>query len=140
MTFLKTARLRVGEHTYTLSEFTALDRIRDLEHAVLHQLEHEGESSETAQNPQHLVRLERITLDNMAHSLALSLSHTREENVESIETLVKTKWPQRAFTQAYDMLTELNKGQDVPDKHMGDITLGKPWRRLGPWRTIWPWN
>ncbi|WP_353499254.1 phage minor tail protein domain-containing protein [Vibrio sp. CB1-14] len=140
MTFLKTACLKVGERSYTLSEFTALDRIHDLEHAVRHQTEPmEGEAT-TEEKQQYLVKLERMTLDNMAHSLALSLHHTCKESVVSLETLVKTEWPHRALTVAYDMLTELNKGEEVPDEDTGDVKLGKRWRRLGRLRTIWPWS
>ncbi|MDA0107824.1 phage minor tail protein G [Vibrio sp. La 4.2.2] len=140
MTLLNTAQLTVGSRAYTLSEFTALDRIRDLEHAVGHQPVPLNDDATTEQQQRHIIQLERMTLDNMAHSLALSLSHTSDDSVAFLENLVKTEWPQRAFTTAYDMLTELNKGEDVANENVDEVALGKRWIRLGRWRTIWPWN
>ncbi len=76
MSFLNALPLHVGKTTFFISEFTALDRLRDLEYTV-EQPEEEApkDNASDKEKMAYGLRREKIVLDQVTHSIALSLAH-----------------------------------------------------------------
>lgn len=125
MSYLNTKTLAVGSKTFILSEFTALDRIRDLQYvAKSPTMEKPGAEATDQERMAYGVFMEELTLDQVAHSIALSLSHANEnledQSVEALHEMVKEKWPNRSVNTAYDMIKELNMPEKTNDTTPGN--------------------
>nr|WP_319554591.1 phage minor tail protein G [uncultured Vibrio sp.] len=126
MNFLNTLPLSVGKTTFIISEFTALDRLHDLEYTV-DQPEEEapGENASDKEKMAYGLRREQIILDQVSHSIALSLAHhhrSEDNNVHEyahvleLQNTVKAQWPNRKVNEAYELLKKLNDPNFEPEE------------------------
>ncbi|OEF59280.1 hypothetical protein A1OW_21615 [Enterovibrio norvegicus] len=146
--YLKHCLLTVGAATFTLSEYTALDRLKDLEFAIgVNVVKPDDNAPVEAWNTYHLAS-EQASLETVAHGVALSLMrhHANDDTtLDTLITMVKTEWPNRAVNVAYTALRELNAPAFQDDEPATDeSTEPAPpekcsWLR-GILRVIWPSN
>ena len=126
MSFLNTLRLKVGNTTFVISEFTALDRLRDLEYTV-EQPEEEvlRDNASDKEKMAYGLRREQIILDQVTHSIALSLAHQHcsdDNNVHEyahvleLQNTIQAEWPNRKVNEAYELLKKLNDPKFEPEE------------------------
>ncbi|ALR15269.1 phage minor tail protein domain-containing protein [Vibrio natriegens] len=124
--YLHTLPISVGSKTFVLSEFTALDRLRDLEYTV-EQPEEEvlGDNASDKEKMAYGLRREQIILDQVTHSIALSLVHQHRSDdnnvheyahVLELQNTVKAQWPNRKVNEAYELLKKLNDPKFEPEE------------------------
>ncbi len=145
MNYLKSAIIQVGAEEFTLCEFTALDRIRDLEFAVKSP-DLSAEPTTHTEELERVIKMEAWVLEQSIHSVALSLSKNCDKSLEAIQSMLKDEWPQRKLNQAYEMLKALNQGeapemeQAEPKSEKEAVSLGKSSSRRGILRSIFRLN
>lgn len=136
MSYLKTKTLTVGDQRFILSEFTALDRLRDLQYATQYPtLEKPAADASDAEKLEYGIKMETLTLDQVSHSIALSLAHTCQQmedgRVDALQAMVKDQWPNRSVNEAYEALKALNmpeqveQGDEQSDESSEAMTLEK---------------
>lgn len=126
MSFLNTLPLVVGKTTFFISEFTALDRIRDLEYTVEQPEEEAPEDNASKKEKMaYGLRREKIVLDQVTHSIALSLAHHHRSDDASVpecahilgvQKTIQEEWPNRKVNEAYELLKKLNAPDFEPDE------------------------
>lgn len=119
MPYLKTETIYLGKTPFVLSEYTAYDRILDMEYALKRgdapKIDPDAPHEERVHNA---VERESYYVDLMAHSLALSLLHCEENdfpsrNLEAIQSDIRQNWPNNAINLAFQVLRELNKPMTI---------------------------
>lgn len=126
MSFLNVLPLSVGTTTFFISEFTALDRLRDLEYTV-EQPEEEApkDNASDKEKMAYGLRREQVILDQVTHSIALSLSHHHRsddasvheyEHILGLQKTIQEEWPNRKVNEAYELLKKLNSPNFEPDE------------------------
>lgn len=119
MPYLKTETIYLGKTPFVLSEYTAHDRILDMEYALKRgdapKIDPDAPHEERVDNA---VERESYHLDLMAHSLALSLLHCKENNfptrnLDAIQSDIRQNWPNNAINLAFQILRELNKPMTI---------------------------
>ncbi|MDW2204324.1 phage minor tail protein G [Vibrio sp. 1636] len=126
MSFLNALPIHVGNTTFIISEFTALDRMRDLEYTV-EQPEKEAPEDNASKKEKMAYGLhrEQIVLDQVTHSIALSLAHHHRSNDDSVheyahvlglQKTIQEEWPNRKVNEAYELLKKLNAPDFEPDE------------------------
>lgn len=133
MNLLKTEPIRIGSETYLLSEYTALDRLLDMEYAVSQPAIPEPDEEDTLAKAKHQIAVERRQLNLVSHSIALSLPHNNECFAEvptsELQQIIQAQWPNRKLNQAYELVWNLNRTPDTddqPDVASEDVTPEKP--------------
>ncbi|WP_447035281.1 phage minor tail protein domain-containing protein [Vibrio alginolyticus] len=126
MNFLNTLPLSVGKTTFIISEFTALDRLRDLEYTVEQNVEEApADNASDKEKMAYGVRREQIVLDQVTHSIALSLAHhhrSDDNNVHEyahvleLQNTIQAQWPNRKVNEAYELLKKLNDPKFEPEE------------------------
>ncbi|EPP5712254.1 phage minor tail protein domain-containing protein [Vibrio cholerae] len=137
MPYLKTETIYLGKTPFVLSEYTAYDRILDMEYALKRgdapKIDPDAPHEERVHNA---VELESYYVDLMAHSLAISLLHCKENdfpsrNLEAIQSDIRQNWPNNAINLAFQVLRELNKPMTIdalktpPNEPEESLTLEK---------------
>lgn len=122
--YLNTLTLAVGSRTFLLSEFTALDRMHDLKYvADLPTMDVPEDDASNQEKTAYGLYREEITLDQVSHSIALSLAHnvvfddglSHCEHIASLQVMVKEQWPNKKVNEAYEKLTQLNDPNFEPE-------------------------
>ncbi|MDW2216207.1 phage minor tail protein domain-containing protein [Vibrio sp. 1982] len=126
MSFLNTLPLVVGNTTFIISEFTALDRLRDLEYSIEQPKKTApGDNASDEEKMAYAIHNEQVVLDQVSHSIALSLfhSHPGEDKdmndymrILELQSTVKEQWPNRKVNEAYELLKKLNNPNFEPDE------------------------
>ncbi|HGF5004079.1 TPA: phage minor tail protein G [Vibrio parahaemolyticus] len=126
MSFLNTLPLHIGKTTFIISEFTALDRLRDLEYDIELPKKPAPEANASDEDKAaYNFHIEERGLDQVSHSLALSLFHSHPGDdkdmheyarILELQGIVKAKWPNRKVHEAYELLKKLNNPNFEPDE------------------------
>lgn len=124
MSLLKSIPLSVGDQTFVLSEFTALDRLTGLEYQINYPAPVLPEDPDEEAINYHRMALEVYSLNMITHSLAVSLKHANEAyqslTIKDIQTEVKERWPNNIINQAYAELVNLNTPPQTADSVSDD--------------------
>ncbi|MCG6216273.1 phage minor tail protein G [Vibrio furnissii] len=113
MKLLRTQSITIHGHVFTLSEFTALDRLDDMEYQVNFPEPVLSDGADLDAVHHHMIAAEIRNLNVITHSLAISLKHGTERfqslPLADIQEELKADWPYQALTGAYATLINLNK-------------------------------
>ncbi|OCH31836.1 hypothetical protein A6E13_16575 [Aliivibrio fischeri] len=119
MPYLKTKSLTVGSEHFVLSEFTALNRLQDLQYSVdCPSLDKPNADATDDEKLKYGLEKEMEVLNQVAHSIALSLSHELKgeaggRSVTELQQMVMKQWPNAAVNAAYEILKALNSPEEL---------------------------
>lgn len=134
MALLNTQSINIGDQSFVLSEFTALDRLQGLEYQVANPAPVLGENPSEQDIARHTLVMEVYHLHQITHSLAVSLKHGNDQfqqtDIPTIQQDIQTNWPSRAINQAYELLITLNQPpkaltESEPKDDQEPVTLEK---------------
>ncbi|EHZ2727239.1 hypothetical protein L7E35_004926 [Vibrio parahaemolyticus] len=125
MNYLNTLPIHLGQDTFTISEFTALDRLRSLQYeADLPVMDRPGDDASREEKLAYSIFLEENGLKQVTYSLALSLMHQAHtvdgelrqfDSVEDLQAMLDSQWPIKKLNQAYELLNRLNDPNFEPE-------------------------
>lgn len=113
MALLNTRSIRVGDQSFVLSEFTALDRLQGLEYQIENPAPVLGGNASQKEEARYTLALEVYNLHLITHALAVSLKHGNDQfkqmDIPAIQNEIQSQWANRAISGAYEQLITLNQ-------------------------------